>query len=126
MGLNEKVKEIFFACLFKKGEDPGAVVKIEGVFGISEFHAGRLEKNKTAIEEMLRQLPSRFRDHKGVSPGGHFSEARDTADGKQWADSDESVDELFQLGLGIGKLVPLLPKKMWVALPDGKPYFYAI
>jgi len=39
------------------------------------------------------------------------------------AEIEAMLDELFQLGIAIGKVECLLPREMWPTLPGGMPYY---
>jgi len=69
-------------------------------------------------------LPEQF---KGSAGGGwSFLNACDDKHGNQWTDLHLRMEQLFQLGIGIGKVKCLMPRAMWSALPGGMPYYAVI
>jgi len=117
---SENVQNIFFASLYKTGEDTTGHLKIEGIRGPIGFHPERVKEHAKDIEEMLLQLPNEFMKFGG---GGYtFLNGCMTADGEQWGEQS-NVDELICLGMAIGKCSFLMPREMWGVLPGGMPYF---
>lgn len=89
-----------------------------------QFDKIRLEKNKGAIKSMLDELPDDFKESKGG--GGSFLSACMDKDGEQWTGLQAIVEELFLLGIAIGAVRLVLPRKMWGMLPGGMPYYVII
>lgn len=120
----ENVVETMKACLFadEDGEpDLTKAVMVEGIMAKFGFDPERLKTKKADIESMLEQLPTSFQKNGG---GGHsFLAACDRADGVQWTGLHQTMDELFVLGMAIGKVQLCLPRDMWKALPGGMPYY---
>ncbi len=120
----DNVKKIILDCLFKDGEDHSKAVIVEGIINDFGFHPERLEKWKDSIIELLNQLPKTFRQNSGG--GWSFLNACNRDDGEQWTGLHKDVEELFGLGMAIGKVKSQLPKDSWPALPGGMPYYVII
>lgn len=117
----EKVNAIFMDCLFKKGEDTSKHVKAEGIVRNVGFHPERLESHKAEIEAMLDELPDEFKETGGG--GMSFLNACNDKHGNQWTGLHQRMEQLFQLGVGVGKVKSLMPREMWGVLPGGMPYY---
>ena len=117
----EKVNTIFMDCLFKEGEDTSKYVKAEGITMNVGFHPERLESHKAEIATMLEELPEDFKESGGG--GMSFLNACKDKHGKQWTGLHQRMEQLFQLGIGVGKVKSLMPREMWGALPGGMPYY---
>lgn len=52
-----------------------------------------------------------------------FLSACNDKHGKQWADLHLRMEQLFQLGLAIGKAECVFSRDMWEILPGGMPYY---
>lgn len=120
----ENVEMAILDCLFKGGEDESKAVLAEGVIQQFDFHPERLNEWKDSIIEMLNQLPETFRQNSGG--GWSFLQACYRKDGTQWTDFHKDMEELFCLGIAIGKVKSQLPKEMWQVLPGGVPYYVII
>lgn len=116
----EKVNAIFHDCLFKGDEDDSKHIKAESMTSV-KFHSERLNGHKVEIEAMLDHLPDGFK--KSVGGGMSFLSACDDRHGNQWTGFHQRLEQLFQLGIGIGKAELLVPREMWGALPGGMPYY---
>lgn len=117
----QRVEEVFFACMFEDGEDTSNNVVAEGVTSTVGFHPDRLESNSGAIVELLGELPDVFKASGGG--GMSFLNACDDKHGNQWTGLHQTMEQLFLLGLASGKVVCLLPREAWDALPGGMPYY---
>lgn len=120
----EKVVAVFNDCMFKDGEDTTNHVNAEGITCTVGFNPQRLESHRKDIEAMLAGLPDDFK----VSGGGgmSFLNACFDRNGNQWTGMHQTMEQLFQLGIAIGKVKPCLPREMWSALPGGMPYYYVV
>lgn len=120
----ENVVETLKSCLYETvPEDTSKAVLVEGVVSKFGFDPDRLKMKKADIESMLAQLPPQFRQDSG---GGYsFLAACQRADGVQWGEH-KTVDELFALGMAIGKVQCCLPRELWGALPGGMPYYVVV
>ncbi len=129
---DQNVNDIMRDCLFSNEEVDGKTeeelkqnaVPVDGLVVKVGFHKGRLEEHATEIEEMLAQLPSAFKE--GEGDGWSFWKAALREDGMQWTKSDQRIDELFMLGMGIGKAEYRAPREFWSALPGGMPYYVVL
>ena len=116
-----QVNAVFMDCLFRDGEDTSKHVKAEGIVRNIRFHTERLESHKAEIVAMLDELPEQFQEKSGG--GWSFLNACNDKHGNQWTGLHQTMEQLFQLGIGIGKVKSLLPREMWNALPGGMPYY---
>ena len=117
----ENVVKVFEDCLFHDGEDTNNHVKAEGITMTVGFHPGRLDKHRKKIEAMLQELPNEFQ--KSGGSGWSFLNACMDKHGNQWTGLHRTMEQLFLLGIAIGKVQCQLPKEMWSALPGGMPYY---
>jgi hypothetical protein len=116
----EHVNAVFMDCLFRDGEDASKHVKAEGIVRNVGFHPERLESHKAEIVAMLDELPEQFHEKSGG--GWSFLNACMDKHGNHWGEHI-NMEQLFQLGIGIGKVKSLMPREMWRALPGGMPYY---
>jgi len=117
---SERVEAIFMDCL-SSGEVTDEYMVVHGITTNVGFHTGRLESHRVEIEAMLAELPDEF--HASGGGGYSFLHACNDKHGNQWTSSQQQMEQLFQLGEGIGKVKCLLPRSMWPVLPGGVPYF---
>ena len=109
-------------CLYETAPaDTSEAVIVEGIVNNFGFDPKGLERNKTAIIEMLNQLPNEFKEEGGG--GWSFLNACNNAEGQQWADEHRVMEQLFTMGLGIGKVTCPLPRELWSKFPGGTPYY---
>lgn len=118
----ETVQTIFIDCLFSNGEDTSNYVSAEGITVDVGFHPERLNGHKPEIEALLDELPSDFRES-SLGGGMSFLAACEDRHGNQWTGDHQRMEQLFQLGIGIGKVKSLLPRSLWKLLPGGMPYY---
>ena len=116
----ERVSAIFTDCLFRDGEDTSNHIKAEGIVRNVGFHPERLQNHKAEIEAMLDELPDEFK--KSGGGGWSFLNACNDKHGNQWTGLHQRMEQLFQLGIGIGKVQYQMPREMWSVLPGGMPY----
>jgi len=116
----ERVNAIFTDCLFRDGEDTSNHIKAEGIVRNVGFHPERLQNHKAEIEAMLDELPDEFK--KSGGGGWSFLNACNDKHGNQWTGLHQRMEQLFQLGIGIGKVQYQMPREMWSVLPGGMPY----
>lgn len=116
-----RVLEVFADCLYREGENTDNAIIAEGVVSTVGFHPERLESHRKEVEVMLAELPKEF--HKSSGGGMSFLQACFDKNDKQWTGSHKTMEQLFQLGIGIGKVTCLLPREMWSILPGGVPYY---
>lgn len=120
---HERVTELFLKCLFQEGEDSSNRVRAEGITLKVGFHPVRLEGHKREISELLDELPDEFKSSGGE--GMSFLQACNDRHGNQWTGLHHVMEQLFLLGIAIGKVKCLTPREVWKALPGGMP-FYAV
>ena len=116
----EKVEVIFLDCLFKDGEDTTNYIPVQGLTRRFGFHPGRLNSHREEIIELLNELPEPFMEKKGG--GWTFLKACNTKDGELWG-QHPNMEQLFCLGMGIGKVKCLTPREIWPYMPGGRPYY---
>jgi hypothetical protein len=117
----DRVSEVFLDCLFQQGEDTTERVVAEGIVSTVGFHPRRLEGHRKDIEEMLAELPDSFMASKGA--GASFLNACLDRNGRQWTGLHQTMEQLFQLGLAIGRVTACVSREMWHLLPGGMPYY---
>ena len=119
----EKVNEIFLDCLFLEEEFEKDAIKIKGIVNSFSFHPGRIKHHKETIMALLMELPATFQ--RNVGGGWSFLTACQTKDRKQWGEH-MNVEQLFALGMAIGKVEYVFPESMWPNLPGGMPYLVIV
>lgn len=80
------IEEIFYACLFKEGDDTNSCIKASGFMTIEIFSQNRLQEHKTAIEEILNDLP------KDLKIPIRY----------KWSTLHQKIERLYQLSISIG------------------------
>jgi len=122
---SDRVTKIFMDCLFQEEENKDNPVIAEGVVSTVWFHPIRLESYIDEIEEMLNELPEEF--HEKTGGGWTFLNACNDKHGNQWTGVHKIMEQLFQLGIGIGKVecltITVIPRYLWVFLPGEVPYY---
>ena len=124
----ERVDAVFMNCLFnndeidengkpRNGIEP---IKVEGIMSWFGFHPKRIESHSEEIINWLSELPHQFRKSQGG--GWTFLNACNIEDGQQWTGLHQRMEQLFCLGIGIGKVKYAMPRDMWKILPGGMPY----
>lgn len=113
-------------CLFKGDEvQPGVIpegtILIEGIVSKYGFDPEGIKRNAGKIGELLDQLPDVFKE--GGGGGMSFLQACCRSDGRQWTGLHRDMEALFVLGEAAGRVVCLMPREMWGALPGGMPYY---
>lgn len=116
----ENVRNIMMDCLFKEGESHDNAIVVDGITRRFGFHPDRLKDHESDIIEMLNQLDETF--HVNHGGGWSFLQSCVTKGGTQWGEH-RSAEELFALGIAIGKVDYLFERSIWPALPGGVPYF---
>ena len=120
----DRVDEIFRDCLFNKGENTNNSIKAEGILVDVEFHPERLESYRDEVKQMLDNLPAGF--HEKTGGGWTFPQACNDRNGDQWTDFQQRMEQLFQLGIGLGLAKYRLPKDKWSTIPGGMPYIVVL
>lgn len=116
---SENVNTVFVDCLFNDNEDTTNHIAAEGITCTVGFHPQRLAGHKETVQAMLQCLPDNFQSDKGG--GMSFLQACMDKDGLQWGEHRQ-MEQLFQLGIGLGLAKWQLPREMWAAFPGGMPY----
>jgi hypothetical protein len=122
MELNpEKVTEIFLDCLLEElPEDISTVKIVDGITIKIGFKPEKLKEHEEAIVDFLNQLPSNFHEKEG---GGYsFLGACNNRNEEMWTGEHKVMQELFCLGMAIGRVKYCMPREAWGALPGGMPY----
>ena len=123
----DRVNEIFHDCLYAEEElkdgkpIEGEPVRAEGIMNNVGFHPGRLESYRKEVRGMLEGLPLEFR--RTVGDGWTFLNACNDRNGRQWTSFHQRMEQLFQLGIGLGLAKCLVPREMWSMMPGGMPYY---
>lgn len=119
-----RVDALYRECLAEdlSAEDPRFLI-VEGIMHPTAFDSEKLEAHRGEVVEMLSWLPMEFRDDTANGGGGGWSflNACEDREGLLWG-SHPGMDQLFQLGIGLGVARYLMPRSMWPALPGGMPY----
>jgi hypothetical protein len=124
---SSRVREIFLECMYGREElkdgkpIEGESIKAEGIVCTVGFHPGRLESHREEVKGMLEGLPLQFRSNEGQ--GWTFLNACNDRNGVQWTNMHQRMEQLFQLGIGLGLAKCLMPRELWAVLPGGMPYY---
>jgi len=118
----KKVSEIFLDCL-PETEDVNIdeLIVIEGIVAKFGFVPEKIKKHKEEIIVLLSELPEEFRKEKGG--GWSFLNACVDKEGKQWTGEHQIMEQLFCLGMAIGKVKSIFPREVWSAMPGDMPYY---
>lgn len=118
---SEKVTEIFLDCLLEEmPEDLNTVTIVDGITIKVVFDPEKLKKHKKTIVDFLNQLPSNFHEKEG---GGYsFLGACNDRNENLWTGEHKVMQELFCLGMAIGRVKYCMPREAWTTLPGGMPY----
>lgn len=120
----QRVEQLYLECLAEDlpADDPRFLI-VEGIMHQTGFDTEKLEANRAEVVEMLSWLPMQFRDDTANGGGGGWSflNACEDREGVLWG-SHLGMDQLFQLGIGLGVARYLMPRNMWSILPGGMPY----
>ena len=118
---SSRVEEIFRDCLYKVGESTDDHIPVEGIVIHVGLNPTRVQDHRTEIESMLGELPDEFKASGGG--GWSFLNACNDRHGRQWTDYHQRMEQLFILGMAIGKVELQLPRELWNVLPGGMPYY---
>ena len=114
-----RVFEIYISCRLR-GSENASGVRVEGSTHNAVFHPERLARHKAEIEAMLDELPDEFK--KTGFGGWSFLSALFDRHGNQWTTLHLRTEQLFMLGLAVGKVGCVQPRK-YPTLPGGMPYY---
>lgn len=101
--------------------DSGDVIVIDGICNSFAFNKDKIAEHKSAIIDMLGELPENFFSDKGG--GWSFLQACQTVFDEQWTGMHLVMEHLFCLGMAIHTVKPLMPRPLWEVLPGGMPYY---
>ncbi len=127
----ENVDKVFKQCMYTNDEiqhlevpntPPEDAIKIRGTMAGVAFHPKRVERAKEVVTEWLMQLHPGFLET-STEEGLSFLQGCQTQAGEQWGEH-YSIDQLFNLGMAIGRVKPMFPRFMWTKLPGGMPYYF--
>ena len=120
--LNAKnVEKIFLECLFDVNEKTDTAVIADGIKCTAGFKPEKIKRHESKIMDLLLELPEQFMQSSGG--GWSFLNACNDKHGNQWTGLHTVMEQLFQLGIAIGKVKCLLPREAWSSLPGGMPYY---
>lgn len=117
----ERVNAIFMDCMFASDEDTSGYIEADGISCKVAFHPKRIENHREEIISMLNELPNEFNESGGG--GMSFVMACYDKHGNLWTGLHTRMDQLFMLGIGIGRVKCPMPRAMWSVLPGGMPYY---
>lgn len=115
----KRVQELIIDSLEPR-TDPEKTIIAEGVVHTFGFNADKLATHKQEIIDLLNELPDNFKEE--VGGGWSFIQACIDKNGNHWGEH-HSMEELFCLGIAIGRVKCLMPRAMWGILPGGVPYY---
>jgi hypothetical protein len=116
----QRVTDTFDYCLWHPNDCDGECVHVEGI-RMADFDSESLARSREEITALLDGLPVEFKRSGGG--GWTFLNACNDANGVQWTGLHQTVEKLFLLGMGIGRVTTLMPREVWPALPGGVPYY---
>ena len=116
-----RVEEIFVDCLYKDGESTDNNIRVDGIMLSVGLNPKRIDNHRSEIEAMLEELPDEFKASGGG--GWSFLNACNDRHDRQWTGLHQRMDQLFMLGMAIGKVELQSPRELWQILPGGMPYF---
>jgi hypothetical protein len=90
-----RIEEILLDCI---GED----IVIEGIKNTYGLNPEKLKIYENEIYMMLKELPDPFQND--IGGGWSFCNACDDKNGEQWTGLHLRMEQLFVLGMGIGKV----------------------
>jgi hypothetical protein len=118
---SDRVHEIFMDCLFNNDEDTTNHIRADGISLNIGFHPERIKLHEEEISVILNNLSEAFRDDCGG--GASFFAGFKTKNNEIWTADPGRVEELFQLGIAIGRMICPIPQSIWHLLPNGIPYY---
>lgn len=116
------VRNLFMDCLFDSPDDYGPETEMIPVYGITNafvFNPEKVDAHSEEILNLLYELPETFREETGG--GWSFLQAAYDKEEKHWGEH-RNMEELFCLGMAIGRVKYLMPRDFWPILPGGVPY----
>lgn len=119
-----RVEEIYASCLAEElpEDDPNYLIT-EGILRSTAMDKAKLDTHRDEVAEILGQLPMTYRPPKvGGGGGWSFLNACFDKNDEQWTGLHQTMDMLFQLGIGLGMASWLGGRELWEAFPGGMPY----
>jgi len=119
-----RVEEIYRDSLAEDlaPEDVNYVV-IEGIVHQTAFDKTKLQAHYDEVAEMLSWLSMQYRPPAVQGGGGwSFLNLCEDKDGHLWTGLHWTMEQLVQVGIGLGLAAWLGPRKLWQAFPGGMPY----
>ena len=116
----KRVHELIVDSLGGEASRPEKTIIAEGIIRTFGFNVDKLATHKQEIIDLLNELPDSFKE--GSGGGWSFLQACVDKNGNHWGEHS-NMEELFCLGIAIGKVESLLPRDMWKVLPGGVPYY---
>lgn len=117
-----RVNSIFTECLFKEGEDEGESITVAGFANDTIFSKSRVDEHKDTIIDMLADLPDHFKVSAGDRIGASVMGVGFDKHGHEWTVLYVYKERLTQLGVAVGKVSYIVPKKDWPLLKNGMPF----
>jgi len=125
---SENVCLVFRDCLWDDKDHEGRSndemaaksVVAKGIAVTVGFNPEMVKQHTESISAMLDELPESF------SQGMSFLAACDDKGGQQWTGEHRVMEQLFLLGMAVGRVKECLPREMWVLLPGGAPYYLVV
>lgn len=116
MFIAKRVRELMKKTLAGENDES---LKVEGLVNNFAFDVGKIDENKSAIEDLLQLMPENFR--KDVGGGWSFLQLCVDNNGEQWGEHPD-MEALVCLGIAADLAEYVLPRELWKALPGGVPY----
>ena len=117
---SEAVEALLLECLLKEDEPLTEGIGVEGVIRSFYFHRQRIHAKREEVMQLLAELPDAFR--RTVGGGASFLIACEDRHGRRWTGMHMSMEELFALGIAIGRVRYLLAREAWSSLPGCMPF----
>jgi hypothetical protein len=111
----ERLEIIFAACLSDTDD-----LLIEGIVETFSLSGAKVAEYAAEIGDMVNKLPREFAE------GWSFQNMCMTKSGTQWADKQQSAEQLMVLGQAVGRIEIMTPRKVWHVLPGGVPFLRTI
>jgi len=120
----DAVEMTLTSCLFDDGQPSETAyprIEVQAILHTFGFRPDVLETNVPQISAMLDELPEPF--HLDTGGGWSFLQACYDRHETQWTGLHLRMEQLFALGMAIGKVRCLVGREIWDSLPGGMPYY---